>query len=149
MVKSRVSASGSGGSRSRSRLRSRSESRSNPSSSSSDNGADANSSNIAPRVNKQTCIEKAVHQNIRTVTSGKNSAVQMIKTGRSPVLKWNRYCWGGSWNLSEDSWQRSTGRVFHCRIAPGKKVWLYEPVSHWICTYLVSNLLVQVGTGSR
>ena len=35
------------------------------------------------------------------VTSDENSAVQMIKTGRSLVLKWNRNCWDGSWNCRE------------------------------------------------
>jgi len=49
--------------------------------------------------------------------------------------------------LSADSWQMSTGRVFHSQIALGKKVRLYVPVLHWICTYRVSNLLVLVGSG--
>jgi len=43
----------------------------------------------------------------------------------------------------------STGRVFHNQVALGKKVWLYVPVLYRICTCLVSNLLVQIGTGSR
>jgi len=49
------------------------------SSPSSHNGADWSiPSNIAPRVNKQVCIEKAVQQ---TMNSNFGSAVQMIKTG--------------------------------------------------------------------
>jgi len=72
------------------------------SSSSSDSGADSIPSNIAPRVNKQIAyVSRKPRSKQWTVTSDRNSAVQTIKTGRSPVLKWNGNCWDGSWNCQE------------------------------------------------
>jgi len=47
------------------------------------------------------CVSRKPCSKQWTVTSDKNSAVQTIKTGRSPVLKWDWNCWDGSWNCQE------------------------------------------------